>query len=76
MRQRPWEEVVAALRLLGSTVVFDGTYQVTVWRGASKLQRVRKLSPVPRAAQANIIAALDYSEEEYLNALGALADEG
>ncbi len=71
MKQIPWERVLEALRLLGCAVVTQTDFQVTVCRGATKLQRIRKLSPVPVIAQRRILENLSFNEDEFLAALAA-----
>jgi hypothetical protein len=70
VRPLPYTEVVRALLALGCEIVIDGRYHVRICRGAAIVQAVPKFDPLPVSLQRRLLAALSFSEEEYLRALG------
>lgn len=72
MRQRPWEEVLGALRELGCVVISENEFAVRLCRATTLIAVLRKLSPTAVFVQRALIAALDFGEDDYLDALDRL----
>lgn len=68
MTQRSWEDVRAAFVALGCEVI-DREHRAIIARGAARLYRLRKISPVPVKVQREAIEVLELNEAEYLKAL-------
>ena len=69
MKQQDWQTVVAALLHLGCEMVNQSDFQIAICRGAIKIMRIRKLSPMTIQMQRNLIGALDLDEADFLAAL-------
>ena len=67
--------MVGALSALGCETIVESEYHVALCRGATVIQRIRKLSPVPVRAQRRIFERLSFTEDEYLSALAGLPAE-
>jgi len=65
VRQRPWEEVLRALKKLGCVVISENDFAVRVCRAATRIAVLRKLSPTAVFVQVGLIAALDIAEGDY-----------
>ena len=69
MKDRAYEQVVAALVRLGCQVARESDWHVIVVRGAAVLQAVPKTPTVPVDVQRRIIRALAIAERDYLDEL-------
>lgn len=64
-----WRRVVAALTQLGCEVYRQTDFAVYLHRGATHVVALRKIDPVTRKRQRELVDILGLSLEEYLTAL-------
>jgi len=65
---RDWRDVLAALKVLGCTVVNQSERHIQICRGAVKMVSLPK-APLSGAMQGRILGVLEFSDSEYLLAV-------
>ena len=70
MRQRDWQIVAAALKLLGC-IVEEREYVVILCRAFPFIQSLRKISPVSVKIQRQLLEKLGYDLDAYVDACEA-----